>query len=533
MFIIIMTFSIWLFCIVVSDIAVFIMKIYENKNINYKKFEKFFTIFYLIFNYFIFFLDLFLKFLIKFLENEFNSIKKTFIIIKRKILKYIIIGVILVIIGVIIYLILRFRYKINILEIYQNKYEYLISNILNFLGLIDLSSTLAIFIIDLPYHMKGTKKCKCCCYCEISNEELNQYNLKYVYWGIGKTEEHKNKNEKILTEAKNHLKFAYNQYIVKNETNKANIIKNELEKKNINIENIDISNIKDEKYEKYFEKNSKDLEIIIDDELIKLNVQSLKINKLNYYQKKYKNYNNEPNRICCKNNCEAIFYYTFYVSLILVELSNLACLDLNDTKYYLILSEEERLNKTKEELNDEIVVAVMLLLYSSITYLIAIFYGLRHKTKFSSYMFISKHKANIISLIEFLNSFTNMIFPLYYCSTAIFNRKVEEDYNIIFIQIYHWSYTKNGVFSKVFIYCIRYLLLIFFIIISYCCERVEIKKFDFEYAINDNQEFYESEGGKKSENINTGKDIYEKNNLLNINTNYEEKEYETQDVPIN
>ena len=67
-----MTFSIWLFCIVVSDIAVFIMKIYENKNINYKKFEKFFTIFYLIFNYFIFFLDLFLKFLIKFLENEFN-----------------------------------------------------------------------------------------------------------------------------------------------------------------------------------------------------------------------------------------------------------------------------------------------------------------------------------------------------------------------------------------------------------------------------------------------------------------------------
>ena len=33
------------------------------------------------------------------------------------------------------------------------------------------------------------------------------------------------------TEAKNHLKFAYNQYIVKNETNKANIIKNELEKK--------------------------------------------------------------------------------------------------------------------------------------------------------------------------------------------------------------------------------------------------------------------------------------------------------------
>ena len=89
-----------------------------------------------------------------------------------------------------------------------------------------------------------------------------------------------------------------------------------------------------------------------------------------------------------------------------------------------------------------------------------------------------------------------------------------------------------GFFQK-FLYCIRYLLLIFFIIISYCCERVEIKKFDFEYAINDNQEFYESEGGKKSENINTGKDIYEKNNLLNINTNYEEKEYETQDVPIN
>lgn len=147
-------------------------------------------------------------------------------------------------------------------------------------------------------------------------------------------------------------------------------------------------------------------------------------------------------------------------------------------------------------------------------------------------MFMVKNKTNSISLINFLRAYISMIFPLYYISTAFFNRKLNEDYNIQFVKVFHWSYSKNGVFSKIFIFVIRDAILLVFIFFSWKCQKINFQCIDLVF--NENSEFYRSESDKsRKKHIELGKSIYqneeEKKSLTDKNLLKEEDQIE--DVP--
>ena len=548
-FIIFITFSVWLSCVLIGDIAVFMLKYYGNKNLNYPKIEKIISQFYSNFNLILYgFKILILPSLLDYVENQSFSIFKSCCVNCKKFFWIIIMLLSVIAIGALIYYVLFKYFQIDLYEIYDNNYSYILNNILNFYGLVEIYSYLSVYIVDMPFHMKGRKICKCsiyesfcfCCCCGATTKSLDEYSVDYVSWGLGKIEAYKNKVDKDAETAKNHLKYAYNQYKKNNNTEEAQIIKIELEK--IDVNDIEDYESDDKKYIKYFKRNGQDFDEIVDHELRKINLQELNKDKYTYLKEKYLKYSKGPKSICCgclpcyiccRKNYKAIGHYFCWMFILLLEVFNLYIMLSQKTQDNSVFNTEEEKNKmTKDAVNNEIYIYCGLLFVTTGVYLVGIFYGMFKKKKFSLYMFMVKNKTNSISLINFLRAYISMIFPLYYISTAFFNRKLNEDYNIQFVKVFHWSYSKNGVFSKIFIFVIRDAILLVFIFFSWKCQKINCKCIDLVF--NENSEFYRSESDKsRKKHIELGKSIYqneeEKKSLTDKNLLKEEDQIE--DVP--